>query len=121
MLFLETILSCSVQVDVTEEQLEGHSKAVRRGAIEGTVAGLLFSGAVSYFAHRRMPAYKTLPLSLKALGPVILIAPLLSIQAERRALEYDESQWLVSIFSLSFSSPQHFAYRQDWRGTQDSE
>ncbi|KAJ3753785.1 hypothetical protein EV360DRAFT_52849, partial [Lentinula raphanica] len=81
------------QIDVTEEQLIGHSKAVRRGAIEGTVAGLAFSGAVSYYAHRRIPAYRTLPLSLKALGPVILIAPLLSIQAERRSLEYDESQW----------------------------
>ncbi|KAF5393049.1 hypothetical protein D9757_001183 [Collybiopsis confluens] len=27
------------------------------------------------------------------MGAIILIAPLLSIQAERRALEYDESQW----------------------------
>ncbi|KAJ4479116.1 hypothetical protein J3R30DRAFT_3474211 [Lentinula aciculospora] len=82
-----------MKIDVTEEQLIGHSRAVRRGALEGTAAGLLFSGAVSYYAHRRLPAYRTLPLSLKALGPVILIAPLLSIQAERRSLEYDESQW----------------------------
>ncbi|KAJ3788154.1 hypothetical protein GGU10DRAFT_385183 [Lentinula aff. detonsa] len=82
-----------MKIDVTEEQLQGHSRAVRRGAIEGTLGGLLFSGAVSYYAHRRLPAYRTLPLSLKALGPVILIAPLLSIQAERRSIEYDESQW----------------------------
>jgi len=34
-----------------------------------------------------------LPLSLKALGVVIVTAPLLAIQAERRGLEYDKSQW----------------------------
>ncbi|KAE9404841.1 hypothetical protein BT96DRAFT_988932 [Gymnopus androsaceus JB14] len=76
-----------------EEQLAAHTAAVRRGALEGTAFGMLVSGAASLYAHRRIPAYRTLPLSLKALGPIILIAPLLTIQAERRSLEYDESQW----------------------------
>jgi len=30
---------------------------------------------------------------LKALGAIIITAPLLAIQAERRGLEYDRSQW----------------------------
>lgn len=70
-----------------------HSKAVRRGAIEGAIAGAILSGGATYYAHNRIPAYRALPISLKALGPIILIAPLLSIQAERRSLQYDESQW----------------------------
>ncbi|KIK67606.1 hypothetical protein GYMLUDRAFT_256478 [Collybiopsis luxurians FD-317 M1] len=82
-----------MKIDLTDEQFKEHAKAVRRGAIEGTIAGAALSGAISYYAHRRIPTYRALPLSLKALGPIIVIAPLLSIQAERRALEYDESQW----------------------------
>ncbi|KAF9028617.1 hypothetical protein BDP27DRAFT_915460 [Rhodocollybia butyracea] len=82
-----------MKIDVTEEQMREHSKAVRRGAIEGTIAGSILSGGATYYAHTRIPAYRALPMSLKALGPIILIAPLLSIQAERRSLQYDESQW----------------------------
>lgn len=58
---------------------------------------MAFAG--SYWAHRRFPAYRNLPLSLKALGIIIITAPLLSIQAERRGLEYDRSQWCVAMLS----------------------
>ncbi|KAF7335361.1 HIG1 domain-containing protein [Mycena sanguinolenta] len=45
------------------------------------------------YAHRRWAYYRSLPPSLKVLGVLIVAAPALSIQAERRGLEYDKSQW----------------------------
>jgi len=49
--------------------------------------------AGSYYAHHYTSMYRRLPLSLKALGIILVTAPCLSIQAERRGLEYDRSQW----------------------------
>ncbi|PFH49257.1 hypothetical protein AMATHDRAFT_63534 [Amanita thiersii Skay4041] len=43
--------------------------------------------------NRAWPAYRRMPISLKVLGGVIIVAPLLAIQGERRGLEYDRSQW----------------------------
>ncbi|KAG5648799.1 hypothetical protein DXG03_000148 [Asterophora parasitica] len=77
----------------TEEDLDGHDAASRRGALEGFVGSSIFALGGSYFLHRRFPGYRALPLSLKALGVVIVVAPVLSIQAERRGLEYDKSKW----------------------------
>ncbi|CAK5263138.1 unnamed protein product [Mycena citricolor] len=77
----------------TPEQIAGHDAASRRGAIEGTLTGLAIAGAGSYWAQRRFAYYRTLPPSLKLLGGLIVIAPALSIQAERRGLEYEKSQW----------------------------
>jgi hypothetical protein len=34
-----------------------------------------------------------MPISLKALAAAIIVVPAFSIQAERRGLEYDKSQW----------------------------
>ena len=81
---------------MTVKQFEEHTAASRRGAIEGTVAGGTIALAGSYWAQKRLPAYRNLPLSLKALGIIIITAPLLSVQAERRGLEYDRSQWYVA-------------------------
>ncbi|KAF4619584.1 hypothetical protein D9613_004950 [Agrocybe pediades] len=77
----------------TEDQLKAHDEASRRGAIEGALASGSVALAGSYWAHRSYPAYRRLPLSLKALGVIIVVAPCLTIQAERRGLEYDRSQW----------------------------
>jgi hypothetical protein len=77
----------------SQEQIEAHAAASRRGALEGA----LVSGAVglsgAYYANKVWPAYHRLPLSLKALGLIIVVAPCLSIQAERRGLEFERSQW----------------------------
>ncbi|KAH6914805.1 hypothetical protein BKA70DRAFT_1557175 [Coprinopsis sp. MPI-PUGE-AT-0042] len=78
---------------VTQEQVDAHDAASRRGALEGTAVGGVLAAGLSYFAHARYPAYRKLPLPLKTLGAVILIAPALAVQAERRGLEYDRSQW----------------------------
>ncbi|TFK17116.1 hypothetical protein FA15DRAFT_629023 [Coprinopsis marcescibilis] len=77
----------------TEEQLEAHAAASRRGALEGTLVSGAVALAGSYWANRRFPAYNRLPFSLKVLGGILLAAPCLAIQAERRGLEYDKSQW----------------------------
>ncbi|KAG6850920.1 hypothetical protein H0H93_006746 [Arthromyces matolae] len=77
----------------TPQDLAGHAAASRRGAIEGALASSIVGLGGSYFLHRRYPGYRSLPLSLKMLGVVILVAPCLSIQAERRGLEYDKSKW----------------------------
>ncbi|TFK43847.1 hypothetical protein BDQ12DRAFT_709523 [Crucibulum laeve] len=79
---------------LTEQQLREHAAASRRGALEGVAASGTLGLAASYYAHRNIPAYRRLPISLKALGLIILVAPVLSIQAERRGLEYDRSQWV---------------------------
>jgi hypothetical protein len=82
-----------MKVSLTETQLREHDAASTKGAIEGTVVGGTVAFAASFWAQKRLAAYRKLPLSLKALGAIIITAPLLAIQAERRGLEYDRSQW----------------------------
>ena len=86
---------------MTPEQLKEHDAASRRGVIEGTLASGAVALAGSYWAQRRFPAYQRLPLSLKALGVIVVVVPCLSIQGERRGLEYDRSQWFVFFFPLA--------------------
>ncbi|KAF9478396.1 hypothetical protein BDN70DRAFT_913668 [Pholiota conissans] len=74
-------------------QIQEHAAASRRGALEGFIASGAVALAGSFWAQRRFAAYRNLPLSLKTLGLIIVVAPCLSIQAERRGLEYDRSQW----------------------------
>ncbi|KAF8806269.1 hypothetical protein BYT27DRAFT_7191593 [Phlegmacium glaucopus] len=78
---------------LTDKQLEEHDIASRRGAIEGFLGGGAVALAGSYWAHHYTSTYRRLPISLKALGIILVAAPCLSIQAERRGLEYDRSQW----------------------------
>jgi hypothetical protein len=78
-----------------EKQIQEHDAASKRGAIEGALGSGAAAIAASLWAQRRLPAYRNLPISLKALGVIIIVAPCVSIQAERRGLEYDRSQWYV--------------------------
>ncbi|KAF8897914.1 hypothetical protein BD779DRAFT_408640 [Infundibulicybe gibba] len=77
----------------TEQQLKEHDAATRRGVIEGTLVSGAAAVGATYYLHRNFATYRQLPISLKALGVVIIVAPCLSIQAERRGLEYDRTQW----------------------------
>jgi len=77
----------------TEEELAAHHRATIRGALEGTAAGLALSVPGSIFLHRRWPAYRALPIQLKAMFCIFVTAPLYAIQAERRGVQYDESTW----------------------------
>jgi len=77
----------------TQEELQAHEAATLRGAIEGTLAGLALSVPASLYANRRWAAYRSLPISLKVLGVIIVTAPAFAIGAEKRGIEYDESLW----------------------------
>ncbi|KAJ7612994.1 hypothetical protein FB45DRAFT_938750 [Roridomyces roridus] len=75
------------------EQIAGHTNATRRGALEGTVVAGSVATLGSMWATRRYTYFRQLPPSLKLLGILLVTAPGLTIQAERRGLEYDKSQW----------------------------
>jgi len=77
----------------TQEELAGHHAATVRGAVEGVVAGLAISVPGSLWMHRRWPYYRALPVHLKVMGVIFVVAPLYAIQAERRGVEFDKSTW----------------------------
>jgi len=78
---------------LSDKQIEEHDNASRRGAIEGVLGGGAVALAGSYWAHHYTSTYRRLPISLKVMGIILVAAPCLTIQAERRGLEYDRSQW----------------------------
>ncbi|KDR84080.1 hypothetical protein GALMADRAFT_236723 [Galerina marginata CBS 339.88] len=78
---------------LTDKQLQEHDAASRRGALEGVLAGGTVAIAGSLYAQRYWHAYRRLPISLKAFAVVIIVAPAFSIQAERRGVQYERSQW----------------------------
>lgn len=69
---------------------------MRRGALEGGVAGGILALGGSYYLQRRFHTYRHLPLSLKALGVVIVVVPAITIQAERHSLEFERGRWCVN-------------------------
>ncbi|KAF7981730.1 hypothetical protein HWV62_32333 [Athelia sp. TMB] len=78
---------------LSQDELNQHNNATVRGAVEGTLAGLAVSIPGSLILNRRWGYYRSLPLSLKMLGAIFVTVPALAIQAERRGLEFDRSQW----------------------------
>ncbi len=89
------MLTGLIQIDLTEEQLVGHNNATMRGALEGFAAGTGLGMAGSAVLGRYSAGYRALPPSLKALGIIFVAAPAFAIQAERRGIEFDKSQWCV--------------------------
>ncbi|KAG9048292.1 hypothetical protein FS837_000355 [Tulasnella sp. UAMH 9824] len=77
---------------ITEEEASAHQREVLKGGAEGLTYGLATSLPLSYLAHRRWPYYRSLPPSLKALGVVFVAAPWCVIQAERRAMQFEDEQ-----------------------------
>ncbi|KAF8915240.1 hypothetical protein CPB85DRAFT_1433152 [Mucidula mucida] len=82
-----------MKVDLTPEQLAAHDAATLRGGIEGSIVGAAIGFPLSYLMYKKVPIYRAMPASLKALGVIVCIAPAFAIQAERRGIEYDRSQW----------------------------
>ncbi|KAK0206890.1 hypothetical protein DFS33DRAFT_1452780 [Desarmillaria ectypa] len=89
-----------MKIDLTEEQLVGHNNATMRGAAEGFVVGTGLGMAGSAALGRIHAGYRALPPSLKALGIILFAAPTFVIQAERRGIEFDKSQWRDSTAEL---------------------
>jgi hypothetical protein len=78
---------------VTEENLREHQNASIRGAVEGFIAGSAFTGAGHWWLTKTRPSYRALPVQLKALGAVCIVLPALTLQGERRGVEYDKMTW----------------------------
>ncbi|KAG2129553.1 uncharacterized protein EDB93DRAFT_1182289 [Suillus bovinus] len=78
---------------VTQEELDGHTSATIRGAAEGALASAAVAIPTSLLLNRRWASFRVLPLPLKVMGTVMLVAPCLCIQAERRGLEFDRAHW----------------------------
>ncbi|KAG1744497.1 hypothetical protein EDD22DRAFT_919326 [Suillus occidentalis] len=78
---------------VSQEEIDGHTNATIRGAAEGVLLSAAVAIPGSLLLNRRWASYRALPLPLKVMGTVIVIAPCLSIQAERRGLEFDRAHW----------------------------
>lgn len=77
----------------TKDEIAGHDTATLRGAVEGTLWSLAVAVPGSYLLHRRWAYYRSLPITLKALGCVLVVAPAFAVQAERRGVEFDKSTW----------------------------
>ncbi|KAL1754775.1 hypothetical protein FB107DRAFT_263112 [Schizophyllum commune] len=97
---------------LTQEQYDAYDAATRRGALEGTAVGAALSYGAHRLAIRRYPAYAKLTPSLKMLGGLLFTVPLLAIQAERRGLEYDQTQWVGE--NLLLSDSKEIEERQRW-------
>lgn len=79
---------------VTKEDLENHGKATLQGMTEGFVGGLAAGTAGFSYLRRVSPYYRSLPITIKTLGFVLVIAPAIAAQAERRGVQYDmEHNW----------------------------
>ncbi|KAH8113326.1 hypothetical protein DFH11DRAFT_1705407 [Phellopilus nigrolimitatus] len=79
---------------VTQEDIDNHSKQTLRGMTEGAAASLAVAVPGSFYLHRRWAYYRSLPITIKALGVVLVVAPCIAAQAERRGVQYDmEHNW----------------------------
>lgn len=78
---------------VSQEEIDGHTNATIRGAAEGALMSAGFAIPGLLLLGRRWPYFRTLPLPLKVMGTVMLVAPCISIQAERRGLQFDRAHW----------------------------
>ncbi|THH12377.1 hypothetical protein EW145_g34 [Phellinidium pouzarii] len=84
----------SVRCFVTQEDLKNHANATLRGMAEGAAAALALALPGSFYLHRRWAYYRSLPITIKALGVVLLVGPAVALQAERKGVQYDkEHNW----------------------------
>ncbi|KIJ69844.1 hypothetical protein HYDPIDRAFT_120963 [Hydnomerulius pinastri MD-312] len=78
---------------LSSEELQGHNAATTYGAIEGALIGTGITLPTFYLLNKRWSYYRALPLPLKVLGGVIVVAPLVSIRAEKKGLEFERRHW----------------------------
>ena len=81
-------------------EIEGENAATTRGAIEGALLGTAIAAPTWYALNRKWPTFRSMPLTIKTLGAVIIIAPLISIRAEHRGLEFHRQYWCVGYFGF---------------------
>lgn len=82
-----------MKVNVSDEEWQVFDSVVLRGALEGAAASAAVALPSFYYLYRRSAWYRSLPLPLRVAGVVMVVAPITSIQAERRSLEFERKQW----------------------------
>lgn len=91
----------AMKVNITDEQWKSLDAAMLYGALEGAAVSSAISIPAFYYLHRRSAWYRSLPFSIRVASVIIVVGPILTIQAERRSLEYDRTQWCVLSCGLS--------------------
>ncbi|KAG2748425.1 hypothetical protein P692DRAFT_20833685 [Suillus brevipes Sb2] len=76
-----------------DSEHKGENAAIARGAIEGALTGSAIIAPTWYLLNRRWPAFRALPNTVKTLGAIIVIVPLISIRAEHRGLDFHRRHW----------------------------
>ena len=79
----------------TKEDVEEYQNEVLKGGARGLAGGLAFALPASYLLHRRLPAYRALQPSLKALGVIIVAVPSCVIAAEHAGQRFERAHWCV--------------------------
>lgn len=93
------------QASVDPQEIDGENAATTRGAIEGALIGSAIVAPTWYTLNRKWPTFRSLPYTIKTLGAVIFIAPLISIRAEHSGLEYHrQHHWCVGCFDFGFQA-----------------
>jgi hypothetical protein len=85
---------------VTEEELKEHQRATIVGGAKGFLGGLAVALPASAFAQRRSPYYRSLPLSIKALGVVSVVVPAFVITAEQAGHAFERQQWWAPVLKF---------------------
>ncbi|KAG0703927.1 hypothetical protein DFH29DRAFT_914729 [Suillus ampliporus] len=85
--------SPNMMKNLSREEIEEQNAATTRGAIEGGLIGSAIVAPAWYMLNRKWPAFRVAPYTLKTLGAVIIMAPLISIRAEHRGLEFHRQHW----------------------------
>ncbi|KAG2073552.1 hypothetical protein BDR04DRAFT_289274 [Suillus decipiens] len=80
-------------LNIFETDFKGQNAAVARGAVEGALTGSAILAPTWYLLNRRWPAFRALPTTIKMLGAVVIIAPLISVRAEHRGLDFHRQHW----------------------------
>ncbi len=77
----------------TKEQEAAAWNANVRGGLEGTAIATAITVPGYYLLHRSLPAFRQLPLPLKAFGITVVAVPCIIINAEKAGEAYERSQW----------------------------
>lgn len=91
-----------MKVDVSDDEWRLLDSAVLRGALEGALASTALAVPSFYYLYRKSPWYRSLPLPLRVAGVVMIVAPVTSIQAERRSLAFERKRWCVVFSARGF-------------------
>ncbi|KAI0796807.1 hypothetical protein C8Q75DRAFT_846226 [Abortiporus biennis] len=78
---------------ITPEERAAQQHATVVGGAKGFFGGLAVALPASYILQKRWHYYRSLPLSLKAFGVIIIAVPSFVISAEHAGLKFEKQHW----------------------------